>query len=168
MKKLILFFGVIIITSAVLKAQTGDEYFDKKEYASAIAKYEQEVKSSPEKYFNMAKSYFALMEFDKAIAAIESYKSEYNKADKSLADQWIELLSRDDDYIEVNNMGSPVNTSVGDYFPYVSKDGKTLYFTSYDREGGYGGGGILVWHQKAGGERGNMTETKHCAAHIDI
>jgi len=44
-----------------------------------------------------------------------------------------------DDWTEPVNIGSPVNISqISDVSPVVSYDGLTLYFSSYNRDGGYG------------------------------
>ncbi|PKP23242.1 MAG: hypothetical protein CVU05_00345 [Bacteroidetes bacterium HGW-Bacteroidetes-21] len=154
MIKRILLFFVLLVNSVLLFAQTGDEYFTKKEYASAIARYEQEIKSKPEKYFNLAKAYFAIKEFDKSIAALENYKKLYTSADIALADKWITLLKRDDEYIEVNNSGELLNSPQSDYFPYVSKDGNTLYFTTKDRANGFGGEDIWFCERNSDGTWG--------------
>jgi hypothetical protein len=51
--------------------------------------------------------------------------------------------SVDDDWGNVTNLGTGVNTSSFEANPYVSEDGTTLYFTS-DRAGGEGGFDIWV------------------------
>jgi len=154
MIKYVLLITGIIVYSQLVKAQSGDEFFNKKDYPTAIARYEQEVKSKPEKYFNLAKSYFAIKEFDKAISAMENYKKLYTSADKSLADKWLNLLQREDEYIEVNNAGSLLNSPQSDYFPYVAKDGNTLYFTTNGRNGGFGGEDIWYCERKQDGTWG--------------
>jgi len=155
MTKSLLLVLSIILCSLILKAQSGDEYFNKKEYASAIARYEQEVKTKPEKFLNLAKSYFAIKEFDKAIDALENYKVKYSSADKTLADKWLNLLKRDDEYIEVINSGNKINSAQSDYFPYVSKDGTRLYFTTNGRSGGYGGEDIWYCERMTDGSWGD-------------
>ena len=47
--------------------------------------------------------------------------------------------STNDDWTEPVNIGPPVNISIiSDISPVVSSDGCTLYFSSYNRDGGYG------------------------------
>jgi WD40-like Beta Propeller Repeat len=42
------------------------------------------------------------------------------------------------------NLGATVNSTTGDFLASISKDGLSLYFTSQDRPGGYGGWDIWV------------------------
>ncbi|MBN2519979.1 MAG: OmpA family protein [Bacteroidales bacterium] len=132
--------GLLII------AQTGDDYFEKNDFHNAALRYEKEVKTNPEKYLNLAKSYFALKEFEKAIEALETYKEKYSGADKEYVNKFLELLKRDDDYVEVINVGGVINTDKVEAVPRISEDGKTLYFKSSDRLGGEGGEDI--WYSK--------------------
>jgi len=47
--------------------------------------------------------------------------------------------STNDDWTEPVNIGPPVNISIiSDASPVVSSDGRTLYFSSWNRDGGYG------------------------------
>lgn len=155
MRKTLLVFLCVLLLRSIALAQSGDEFFTKKDYRTAIARYEQEVKTKPEKYFKMGQAYFAIKEFDKAIEAIENYKLKYASADKNLADKWLNLLKRDDEYIEVVNAGTNINSPQSDYFPYVSKDGKRLYFCTNGRTGGYGGEDIWYCEKKADGTWGD-------------
>lgn len=139
MQKFLLTGITILLVYHLSFAQTGDDFFAKKDYRMAIARYEQEVKLKPEKYFKMGQAFFAIKEFDKAIEAIERYKIKYSSGDMALADKWLNLLKRDDEYVEVTNLGNQINSSVSEYFPYVSKDGKRLYLCAANRTGGYGG-----------------------------
>jgi len=80
MKKLFLFLFLVISTFNYLSAQ-GDKYFTEKQYSVAIAAYKEEVEKSPDKYLNLAKSYFAVKDFENAKIAMEMYKAKYAKAD---------------------------------------------------------------------------------------
>jgi OOP family OmpA-OmpF porin len=119
-------------------AQNGDKYFKDKDYQRAAFAFEREAPTNPSLYLNLAKSYFALQEFDKAVLAMQLYKEKDPKADKVYADKYIALLQRDDEKVKVENMGPPINTSSDDYIPRILQDGKTLYFDS-NRPGGSGG-----------------------------
>jgi OmpA-OmpF porin, OOP family len=147
---------ILVCITSQLYAQKGDKFFEKKDYRSAIFSYENEVKTKPEKYFNLGKSHFGLKDFDKAIAAFEAYIEKYPKADKATAQKWIDLLKRDDDYIKINNLGNVVNTPVSEYFPRISADGKTLNFISKNRPGGFGGEDAWSATKKADGTWENI------------
>jgi outer membrane protein OmpA-like peptidoglycan-associated protein len=54
---------------------------------------------------------------------------------------------------EAHNLGPAVNSPKSDYAPFVSPDGKSLYFAS-DREGGEGGTDVWVSHRGADGQWG--------------
>jgi len=54
---------------------------------------------------------------------------------------------------QARNLGPAVNSPKSDYAPFVSPDGKSLYFAS-DREGGRGGTDIWVSHRGADGQWG--------------
>lgn len=152
---MLLILSVLLLFFVNGYTQSGDEYFNKKDYHNAITRYEVEVVTTPEKYFNLAKSHFALQEFDEAILALKNYKSKYTSADAVEADKWIALLERSDDYVEVRNVGGNINSGVDDYFPVVSLDGKRLYFAADDRSGGAGGNDIWFSDKLADGTWGN-------------
>lgn len=134
-------------------AQDGDTYFENKDYYNASKYYEIEAKKSSAKYLNLARSYFALKEFDKAIKALDTYKKEDSGADISYANQLIELLTRDDDEIELRPV-TAINTTFDEYSPLISKDGNILYFVGYDRSGGKGGEDIFYAEKTADGNWG--------------
>jgi len=49
------------------------------------------------------------------------------------------------------NLGPPINSTHRDLAPAISPDGRFLYFTSYNREGGYGSYDIWYseWHDSS-------------------
>jgi serine/threonine protein kinase len=53
-------------------------------------------------------------------------------------------VTRHDPWSQVVNMGPKINSSKADMCPWISADGLELYFVSYERAGGYGGGDIYV------------------------
>ncbi len=154
MKKVLLLIPILIAVCLNGFAQSGDEFFNKKDYHNAITRYETEVHTSPDKYLNLAKAHFALKEFDESILALKAYKSKYATADAALANRWLELLERNDDYVEVKNVGAYINSGVDDYFPVVSLDGKRIYFAADDRPGGQGGNDIWYSDKMADGNWG--------------
>lgn len=138
MKKIILLLTLFASVSG-LKGQSGDKYFQDKDYQRAVFAYEREAISKPSLYLNLAKSYFALQEFEKAIDAMKMYKEKDPLADKTVADKYISLLERNDEKVKVENIGLTINTSATEFLPRILQDGKTLYFISGDRPGGKGG-----------------------------
>ncbi len=83
----------------------------------AIAAYTDEVKTNPEKYFNLAKSYFGIRNFPAAIEAMENYKSKYAKANVAYADWFIALLKRNDSESVVLPVKGLINTSGSESVP---------------------------------------------------
>lgn len=142
-------------------AQSGDKYFTEKDYQRASLAYEREAPASPSLYLNLAKSYFALQEFEKAIDALHLYKEKYASADKSYADKLIALLQREDEKVKVENLGGSINSSDDDFLPRILQDGKTLYFLSHGRTGGKGGEDI--WYTTLDSAR-NWTAPKNLSA----
>lgn len=94
---------------------------------------------APEKYLNLAKSYFAVKDFTNAIIAMDNYKSKFGKADTAYANWFIDILKRDDSEVPMRPTQGEVNTKGTESVPRISSDGKRLYFKGVDREGGLGG-----------------------------
>ncbi|HCS20560.1 MAG TPA: hypothetical protein DIW47_08370 [Bacteroidetes bacterium] len=154
MKKMYLLIVALLFCSNLVLAQNGDAYLAKDDYQGAIRAYRSEVQNNPAAYFNMARAYFAMQDFDAAILALESWKSKDPKCDHTKADKWLELLRRDDQPVKIENMGSTINTSEDQYVPRVSADGKTLYFLSDERSGGMGGEDIWYCERQSDGSWG--------------
>lgn len=173
MKK-ILFLCFVVISMGMIAQTTpvskGNSFYEKQDYFNAAIEFTKEAQSNPTLYLKLAKSYFALQKFDEAKEAIQNYKSKASGADTKYADEFLAMLDRMDDAVVVSNLGSTINTSKGEYFPQISKDGKTLYFTSWDRSGGLGGEDIWSSNRK---EDGTWTEPKafnqiNTTSHEDI
>jgi outer membrane protein OmpA-like peptidoglycan-associated protein len=158
MRNFISAFLLILCISFNANAQSGDKYFKDKDYQRAVFAYEREVINNPALYLNLAKSYFALQNFEKAIDAITLYKAKYSGADKTYADQLLTLLQRDDELVKVENLGSVINTSDNNFLPRILQDGKTLFFLSKGRIGGAGGEDI--WTSSLD-ETGNWSSPKN-------
>lgn len=141
-----LFLGITF-----LYAQTGDEYYNKKDYSNAIIRYKQEVVGNPSKYLNLSKSYFMTKAYDEALDAMIKYKEKASSPDLKYANFFIEMLERNDDYVEVVNLGPVINTDKSDFYPVVTQDGKTIYFISQDRSGAPGGEDIWYSEKKSDG-----------------
>ena len=52
--------------------------------------------------------------------------------------------SKDDPWGPCMNIGAPVNTAYDDQSPSISADGLTLFFSAYNRPGGYGSDDLWV------------------------
>lgn len=132
----------------------GDKYFKEKQYKVAIAAYSEEVKSDAGKYFNLAKSYFAVKDFTNAIIAMEKYKEKYSKADTAYANWFIDILKRSDSEVPMRQVPGEINSPKTESVPRISADGKRLYFKSVDRDGGKGGEDIWYSIKQADGSWG--------------
>lgn len=132
----------LIICFLLLSTATfaqGDRYFKNKQYSVAIAAYTEEVNAKPEKYLQLAKSYFGVKNFPAAIAAMESYKTKFPKGDIVYANWFLEMLKRNDSESPMQLVKGAINTSGSESVPRISADGNRLYFKSIDRAGGMGG-----------------------------
>lgn len=142
---------LFLAVGSISWGQQGDSYFDKQDYYNASKNYEREALTDSSKYLNLAQSYFALKDFKAATAALEKYQSGYPDGNKELVTEWLELLSRNDDPVEVINMGTMINTENPDYYPCISRDGQTLYYVSNDRNGGLGGEDVWLCEMQEDG-----------------
>ena len=134
--------------------QQGDSYFEKQDYYNASQNYEREVLTDPSRYLNLSKSYFALKDFEGAASALVKYKENFPDENKETVEEWLELLQRNDDAVQVTNMGNEINTIHPDYIPCVARDGKTMYFVTNGRSGGLGGEDVWFCEREEGGEWG--------------
>ncbi|MCF8370838.1 MAG: OmpA family protein [Bacteroidales bacterium] len=160
MKNLFAFFTFTFFFLNLVHGQTAEEFFNKKDYHNAAIRYEIEVASNPAGYLNLGKSYFALKEYDKAVDAYKNYKEKFVSADKDYINKLIELLEREDDYVEVVNVGSVINSGIAEAVPRISQDGKILYFKSVNRTGGVGGEDIWYSTKQPDGNWGEPIQFK--------
>jgi outer membrane protein OmpA-like peptidoglycan-associated protein len=152
---------LILMLGSTAYAQDGDSYYEDKDYNRAVFAYQREVASEPSKYLNLAKSYFAIHNFEKAIDAMKAYREQASESDRKIAAEWISLLERDDEVVRVENMGGVVNDQKENFLPRILSDGKTLYFLSRDRSGGQGGEDI--WYSLKD-DNGKWTEPKNLSS----
>ncbi|NCB67711.1 MAG: hypothetical protein EOM47_02540 [Bacteroidia bacterium] len=153
MKRIYFIAAILLFLNVSARAQ-GDNYFKNKQYSVAIAAYNDEVKTNPEKYQNLAKSYFGVRNFPAAIEAMENYKSKYAKANVAYADWFIALLKRNDSESVVLPVKGLINTAGSESVPRISADGNRLYFKAIDRAGGMGGEDIWYSDRQADGSWG--------------
>jgi OOP family OmpA-OmpF porin len=145
--------SLFLLISMITFAQKGDEYFEQKDYYNAARYYEVEAENDASKYLNLGKSYFAQGRISKAIEALEKYKDGYSSADVAYINNFLELLRRDDDEIEMRDIPS-INTSYEEYSPIITKDGKTLHFAAEDLPNGEGGYDAYFVEKQADGTWG--------------
>ena len=77
--------------------------------------------------------------------------------------------TRDSPWDPPTNLGATVNTSSPEFYPTVSSDGLELYFSGYNRSGGYGGFDLYVSKRSTGndpwGPASNLGPAVNCPAH---
>lgn len=149
-----LLFAFCLILSSFDSLAQGDKYFTEKQYKLAIVVYETEVATKPEKYMNLAKSYFGVKEFKNAVIAMENYKAKFPKGDTAYANWFIAMLKRPDSEVPMRPVAGAVNTAGAEAVPRISSDGKRLYFKATDRTGGFGGEDIFYSDKLADGTWG--------------
>jgi hypothetical protein len=145
--------ALMLVASLGLSAQSGDRFFEEEDFYNAARYYEQEVKDNPEAYKALAESYLSLGQPAKAKGAYQLYLERYPKADRTLIEDLIGILERDYQSVDMRSVAA-ANTQANEYSPLVSKDGKTLYFTGDDREGGLKGEDIFSVKRQADGSWG--------------
>ncbi|GAB5409929.1 MAG: hypothetical protein BalsKO_22940 [Balneolaceae bacterium] len=133
-----------MLISTNIYAQSASELFESGKYRSAAAAYETMAASNPDFYEEVAKSYTALKEWDKAIEMYEKYRDEHSGANKARVNAIISLLKEKDQEIYIDNVGPNINSSLDEFLPRISSDGNRMYFYSTDRANGFGGGD--VWY----------------------
>lgn len=132
---LLVFSGLPFLANA----QDANELFESGKYQSAANAYEVMAASNPDFYEEVAKSYTALKNWDKAIEMYTKYMNLHPGADKQKVMKIIEILEAPEQEIYIDNIGSNVNTNGDEYLARVSSDGNRLYFNSSDRPSGFGG-----------------------------
>lgn len=137
------FISVMLLTTNMY-AQSASELFDSGKYRSAATAYETLAASNPDFYEEVAKSYTALKEWDKAIEMYEKYRDEHSGADKVKVNAIINLLKAQDEEIYIDNVGPNINSDLDEFLPRISSDGNRMYFYSTNRANGFGGGD--VWY----------------------
>jgi len=70
---------------------------------------------------------------------LEMYLSSRKAGGYGYGDIWVSRRpTTDEDWGTPEHLGSPINTGNNDYVSHISADGLELYFTTYNRSGGYG------------------------------
>ncbi len=118
-----------------------------------------------------AKELVAVGQYKKAADVYKKYIAQDPNADIDYYNGVIDLLLRDDKPVEMKNIGRAINSSVDEYSPRITPDGQTLYFTSFDRPGGFGGEDVWVSRKGPDGNWGNAVnfgDKFNTSTHEDI
>lgn len=145
---LLLLVGLPFITHA----QDADDLFENGKYQSAANAYEAMATSNAMYYMNVAQSYTALKQWDKAIENYQRYMTQYSGADKMKVQQIIALLEEPEEEVYIDNLGPNINSNIDEFLPRISSDGNRMYFYSTDRANGFGGGDVWYSNREANGE----------------
>lgn len=85
-----------------------------------------------------AREFIRSRQWEKAIGVYERYLQVF-PADEEKIIRIIKVLQAPERDMQIDNLGTKVNSKYQDYYPVISMDGNTLFFTSRHRPGGYGG-----------------------------
>lgn len=119
-------------------------FFDKKEAIKYFETASKNPKCPVDTWYYLGRSYHVALKFDDALKAYMKYKELAIKDKEEVAktEHQIEMCSNAKELIKhpVNvtftNLGPEVNSEFPDYFPFVTSDEQTLFFTSR-RKGGH-------------------------------
>jgi len=84
-----------------------------------------------------------LRNWNKAIRYYKQYIKRFPEETQRIQ-KIIKILSRPLQKVTILNLGPNINSKYNEYFPIISTDGNTLFFTSRNRPGGYGGEDVWV------------------------
>lgn len=157
-------FLSVLAFSSISIAQTADELFESGKYKLAANEYEIMATSNPDYYEDVAKSYTALKEWDKAIEMYTRYMNQYSGADKAKVSKVIELLRAPEEEVFIDNVGPNINSNLDEFLPRISSDGNRMYFYSTDRANGFGGGD--VWYSNKAGD-GNWSKPNNMGSIVN-
>jgi len=90
-----------------------------------------------------AREFIRLKEWQMAINTYNEY-ADYFPEEKARIVKIISILKEPERDVQVRNLGPNINTVYHEYYPVLSMDGNSLYFTARHRPGGLGGEDIWV------------------------
>ena len=90
-----------------------------------------------------AREFIRSKQWDKAIGVYQRYLQVF-PAEEDKIIRIIKVLQAPERDMKIENLGPKVNSKFQDYYPVISMDGNTLFFTSRHRPGGYGGEDVWV------------------------
>jgi hypothetical protein len=119
---------------------------DKKEAVQYLEKVVKDPKCKNEAWYWMGKAYHLSNKFNDAIKAYEKYKElmvvAKNKVEAEKADHYIDQchsavqLIKHPIHVTFTNAGPEINSEFPDYYPWITSDEQTVFFTSR-RKGGH-------------------------------
>ena len=90
-----------------------------------------------------AQEFIRLKEWEKAIESLNQYVNSFPDEKARIA-KIITILEQPETDLQVRNLGPNINSIYHEYYPIISTDGNSLYFTSRHRAGGFGGEDVWV------------------------
>ena len=90
-----------------------------------------------------AHEFIRLKQWDRAIETYSQYVNSFPD-EKYRIVKIIKMLEEPEIGLEVENLGPNINSRYHDYYPIITMDGNSLYFTSRHRPGGKGGEDVWV------------------------
>ncbi len=90
-----------------------------------------------------AQEFIRLKQWDKAIETYKQYLNSFPDEKLTIV-KIIKILEEPEINVKVENLGPNINTKYHEYYPIISMDGNSLYFTSRHRPGGEGGEDVWV------------------------
>jgi outer membrane protein OmpA-like peptidoglycan-associated protein len=85
-----------------------------------------------------AREFIRSKQWEKAIGVYERYLQVFPAEEEKII-RIIKVLQAPERDMKIENLGPKVNSKFQDYYPVISMDGNTLFFTSRHRPGGFGG-----------------------------
>lgn len=146
-KKLLIF---LILFTILFNFGPKTTYGQKKKTSSA-PKFEilETVTSVKYNILKGIKTFLDEGKYDSAIIRLKKLELKYPEQ-REFIEKEIKILSEPPKKIEIVNLGKGVNSEYSEYFPVVTLDDQTLYFTARDRAGGFGGEDIWFSRKKNG------------------
>ncbi|NOZ61814.1 MAG: OmpA family protein [Calditrichaeota bacterium] len=105
----------------------------------------EKIQAVKKHYLKEVDRYVVEQKWDSAIVFLKRLEELWPEKKEFFA-QKREILSRPTRTILITNLGDSINSKYSEYFPVISVDDKSLFFTARDRPGGFGGEDI--WSSK--------------------
>lgn len=133
-----------IPTSPEIKRRLADCYLflhgDKSKAIPYLEYFYEKDKEDTSVSLKLGRAYQFTYKFPEAIACYTKYRAKASPAKKAVVDRYIETcenakeLMKHPVSVKFENLGPEVNTKFADYYPFVTTDHKTLYFTTRREE----------------------------------
>ncbi len=103
-------------------------------------------------FLKSATEFIRLKQWDRAVNAYKHYLEAF-PAEKERIVKIIKILEAPEQQVIIENLGDSINTKYHEYYPIITSDDQSLYFTARHRPGGLGGEDIWISHRTAKGWR---------------